>query len=162
MHESLSIQQCNKIKSHCGCYICALVWLSTSNHIRIRIKISIKMKLQKNKYKQHTLTLFSTNLVHHLLFQPIPTVSQHGSISGYRVTLTPHDLDPLTSDILPSSRLSYRIDGLSPWTEYSLVIEAENPKGFSPKSDPVHVWTEPTGKIFQCMIYMIFAPVRRS
>ena len=39
MHDSLSIQQCSLNKLHCGCYTCAKVWLSTSDHNKSKHQI---------------------------------------------------------------------------------------------------------------------------
>ncbi|KAK7095306.1 hypothetical protein V1264_006733 [Littorina saxatilis] len=79
-------------------------------------------------------------------WQPVPVSQQNGPITRYRVTYR-LELDyavALGSLTRNGSQDSATITRLSPWTWYSFTVEAENPKGFSPKSDILTIRTNPT------------------
>ena len=80
------------------------------------------------------------------LLQPVPMQQQHGPIIHYRITYRlANAADALGTLTVNGSEQSLTIRGLSPWTSYSLTLEAENPKGLSPRSDIVSVRTAPAG-----------------
>ncbi|XP_025111752.1 receptor-type tyrosine-protein phosphatase F-like [Pomacea canaliculata] len=86
-------------------------------------------------------------------WQPVPISQQHGPITGYKLTYWLQSTGiQLGSISCNSSQQTAVIKGLTPWTLFLVTLEAENSKGFGPKSDFFSVKTLPMGKIFSCLV----------
>lgn len=78
-------------------------------------------------------------------WHPVPETSQHGPITGYRVTyFLENEVTALGTMLTDSSQFGLTVRGLLPWKQYSLTVEAKNGMGFGPASKVVSVRTQPT------------------
>ena len=81
-----------------------------------------------------------------LSWEPPILQDQNGVITGYNISVTVEEPDAATTYSVGPSTLSYLVDGLHPYTNYSITVSARTAVGSGPSTPPEITQTPQDGK----------------